>query len=77
MAGLKGRIETEIEIKGTADQFYNTFKSTPHHIPKITGNNVHGVDHEGDWESHAHGSIKVWKYAVGKEFIIIIIDISK
>ncbi|KAL5778886.1 hypothetical protein ACOSQ2_009623 [Xanthoceras sorbifolium] len=54
---LKGKKETEIEIKAPADEFYNFFKGQTYHDVEV---------HEGDWESH--GSVKLWKYTVeGKQ----------
>ncbi|KAG6714168.1 hypothetical protein I3843_05G174400 [Carya illinoinensis] len=60
---LKGKLETEIEIKSTADKFYNIFRSTTHHFPKATPNIIQAVEvHEGDWDTH--GSIKFWNYTI-------------
>ncbi|PQP92424.1 MLP-like protein 28 [Prunus yedoensis var. nudiflora] len=66
MAPLKGKVETEIEIKAPAEKFYNIFKSRAHHVPNISSGSIQGVQvHEGDWETH--GSIKSWNYSVGDE----------
>ena len=66
MANLKGKVETEIELKCSADQYYDIWK-TPHHVPHAAGDHIQGVDmHEGDWDSHGHGSIKIWQYTAGK-----------
>ncbi|PON48641.1 Major latex protein domain containing protein [Parasponia andersonii] len=64
---LKGKVETEFEIKAPPQKFYQMFRKTAHHLPNAAGDHVQGVDvHEGDWESH--GSVKVWKYTVdGKQ----------
>ncbi|XP_041009777.1 MLP-like protein 28 [Juglans microcarpa x Juglans regia] len=60
---LKGKLETEIEIKSAADKYYNIFRSTTHHFPKATPNIIQAVEvHEGDWETH--GSIKFWNYTI-------------
>ena len=66
MANLNGQIETEFEMKCSPEKFYNFWK-TPQHVPKAAGDHIHGVDmHDGDWDSHDHGSIKIWKYTTGK-----------
>lgn len=65
MAPLKGKVETEIEIKAPAEKFYNIFRSRAHHVPNISSGSIQRVQvHEGDWETH--GSIKSWNYSVGK-----------
>ncbi|ONI31737.1 hypothetical protein PRUPE_1G327400 [Prunus persica] len=66
MAPLKGKVETEIEIKAPAEKFYNIFNSRAHHVPNISPGSIQGVQvHEGDWKTH--GSIKSWNYTVGDE----------
>ncbi|KAK3211999.1 hypothetical protein Dsin_016705 [Dipteronia sinensis] len=64
---LKGKVESEIEIRAPAEKFYNFFKGQSHQAPTATPTNIQGIEvHEGDWESH--GSIKLWKYSVeGRE----------
>ena len=65
MANLKGKIESEVEIKSSSEKYYNFFK-TPHHVPNVAGDHIQGVDmHEGDWDSHGHGSVKIWQYTAG------------
>ncbi|KAB1205745.1 MLP-like protein 43 [Morella rubra] len=60
---LKGKVETEFEIKVSADKFYNVFRSQAHQVPNATPDIIQGVDvHEGDWKTH--GSVKIWKYTV-------------
>ncbi|KAG2708412.1 hypothetical protein I3843_05G174100 [Carya illinoinensis] len=60
---LKGKMETEIEIKAAADKYYSIFKTSAHQVPTATPDIIQGVKvHEGDWKTH--GSIKVWNYTV-------------
>ncbi|GLT54257.1 hypothetical protein SLA2020_274690 [Shorea laevis] len=60
---LKGKLETEIEIKADPQKFYDIFKKQAHQIPNATPDHIQGVEvHEGDWETH--GSVKQWKYTV-------------
>ncbi|XP_059448506.1 MLP-like protein 43 [Corylus avellana] len=63
MASLKGKLETEIEIKADPQKFYEIFKKQAHQVPNATPDHIQAVEvHEGDWETH--GSIKLWKYTV-------------
>ncbi|KAL5553440.1 hypothetical protein UlMin_040841 [Ulmus minor] len=60
MANLKGKVETEIEIKVKPEKFFSIFRSQAYHVPNMA-ENIRGVDiHEGEW--HSHGAIKTWKY---------------
>ncbi|KAJ9153085.1 hypothetical protein P3X46_026569 [Hevea brasiliensis] len=60
---LKGKLETELELKSTPDQFFNFWKVQVHQAPDHTPANVQGVKvHEGDWETS--GSIKIWDYTI-------------
>ena len=71
MANLKGKVETEIEIKASPEKFYNMFTKTAHHVPNAAGNHIKGVEvHEGDWDTH--GSVKFWNYTLGKSTNLII-----
>jgi hypothetical protein len=64
MASLKGKLETEIEIKADPQKFYEIFKKQAHQVPNAT-DHIQAVEvHEGDWETH--GSVKLWNYTVGK-----------
>ncbi|KAK2635472.1 hypothetical protein Ddye_030264 [Dipteronia dyeriana] len=64
---LSGKLEADIEIKASAEKYFNIFKSQCQHLPNISSSNLQGVDlHEGDWDTH--GSVKLWKYTVeGRE----------
>ena len=62
---LKGKVGTEIEIKSPPEKYYNIFKGQAYHVPNAAPDHIQGVDvHEGDWETH--GSVKIWKYTLGK-----------
>ncbi|CAI0434120.1 unnamed protein product [Linum tenue] len=60
---MKGKLESVMEVKASADKVYGVFRKTSHHIPNHTAKNIHKVEvHEGDWETH--GSIKYWNYTL-------------
>ncbi|KAL5776402.1 hypothetical protein ACOSP7_009328 [Xanthoceras sorbifolium] len=40
---LKGKKETEIEIKAPADKFYNFFKGQTYHVTKATPTNIQEI----------------------------------
>ncbi|GMN19927.1 hypothetical protein TIFTF001_039932 [Ficus carica] len=67
MANLKGRVETEVELKASPEQFYNMWRRTAHHLPNAAGHHIKAVEvHEGDWDTH--GAVKFWNYTLdGKE----------
>jgi hypothetical protein len=65
---LKGKLETEIEIKADAQKFYETFKQQSHQVPNATDHIQAVAVHEGDWETH--GSVKIWQYTVGKHLTV-------
>ncbi|KAI9071873.1 hypothetical protein K1719_002598 [Acacia pycnantha] len=55
-----GKLETDVHIKATAEQFHDVFCSRTHHIAKVC-DKVQSVDiHEGEWGSQ--GSIIFWNY---------------
>ncbi|KAK3421526.1 hypothetical protein EUGRSUZ_G02173 [Eucalyptus grandis] len=61
MANLKGKLETEVELKAPADKFFKIWRSETHKLPTATSKNIQGVKvHEGDWDQH--GAIKIWNY---------------
>lgn len=62
---LTGKLEAVVEIKSFADKFYSVLSSENHQVPNASSDKVHGVEvHEGDWKTS--GSVKLWKYTVGK-----------
>ncbi|XP_022155164.1 MLP-like protein 329 [Momordica charantia] len=60
---LAGKIVSELEINAPAEKYYKVFKDQCFHVPNISPKFIQQVDvHEGDWDSHDHGSIKIWNY---------------
>ncbi|KDP38074.1 hypothetical protein JCGZ_04717 [Jatropha curcas] len=60
---MKGKLETEVELKSSPEQFFKFWKSDVHQAPNHTPSNIQGVRvHEGDWETS--GSIKIWDYTI-------------
>ncbi|XP_050232668.1 MLP-like protein 28 [Mercurialis annua] len=60
---LTEKIEKEVQIKASADQFFKIFSTQAHHIPNICSEHIHEIAvHEGDWETP--GSIKKWNYTI-------------
>lgn len=63
---LVGKLVSEFEINAPAEKYYKVFKDQTSHVPNISPGVVQQVEvHEGDWETHDHGSIKIWNYTVG------------
>jgi hypothetical protein len=47
---LYGKLEVDIEIKASPEQFHEVLSKRPHHLPNVSGNNIQGVElHEGEW----------------------------
>ncbi|KAA8529040.1 hypothetical protein F0562_033472 [Nyssa sinensis] len=67
--GLTGKLVRQTEIRSDGNVFHEIFKSRPHHISKMSPDNIQGVDlHEGDWGTV--GSVILWNYTHdGKEKI--------
>ncbi|XWS63938.1 hypothetical protein CRYUN_Cryun06bG0144300 [Craigia yunnanensis] len=60
-SALTGKLETDVEIKATADKFHDMFCNRPHHVHHTCYDKVQGCDlHEGDWGTV--GSIVCWSY---------------
>ena len=58
------KIEVQLEIKSSAEKFYEVFRSKQYLLPKICPDVVKNIKLiEGDWESV--GSIKEWAYVAG------------
>ncbi|KAI9126266.1 hypothetical protein K1719_002687 [Acacia pycnantha] len=56
-----GKLETDVHIKATAEEFHDVFCSRTHHIANVCPEKIQGVDiHEGEWGSQ--GSIIYWNY---------------
>ena len=63
---LVGKFVSELEINAPAEKYYEIFKDKVAHIPNISPTLFQNVEvHEGDWDTHGHGSIKVWNYTLG------------
>ncbi|KAL5761030.1 hypothetical protein ACOSQ2_019868 [Xanthoceras sorbifolium] len=59
---LAGKIEVDVELKASGDQFYKIFSNEVHQMPNASSK-IQAVDlHEGDWKTP--GSIKLWKYII-------------
>ncbi|KAI4357626.1 hypothetical protein L6164_001563 [Bauhinia variegata] len=55
-----GKLETDVHINATAEQFHEIFSSRTHHIANVA-DKIKGVEmHEGDWGNV--GSILGWNY---------------
>ncbi|PKI45784.1 MLP-like protein 328 [Punica granatum] len=60
---LHGRLQTDIDLKSSAEEYYKMWRKEAHKIPTATGQNIQAITlHEGDW--HDHGAIKIWNYTV-------------
>ncbi|CAA7022442.1 unnamed protein product [Microthlaspi erraticum] len=60
-SSLVGKLESDVEIKASAEKFHHMFTARPHHVSKATPGNVQGVDlHEGEWGKV--GSIIIWNF---------------
>ncbi|CAE5963725.1 unnamed protein product [Arabidopsis arenosa] len=65
---LVGKLETDVEIKASAEKFHHMFAGKPHHVSKASPGNIQGCDlHEGDWGKV--GSIVFWNYVHGKSIL--------
>ncbi|TKY49593.1 MLP protein 31 [Spatholobus suberectus] len=55
------KVETNVHIKASAEQFYNVFCNKTHHIANILPEKIKSVEiHEGEWGTE--GSIISWNY---------------
>ncbi|XP_023553763.1 MLP-like protein 328 [Cucurbita pepo subsp. pepo] len=66
---LRGKFVSELELNAAAHKYYKLFKHQVSHIPNISPGIFKNVEvHEGDWDTHGHGSIKIWNYNIdGKD----------
>ncbi|MED6156586.1 hypothetical protein PIB30_015685 [Stylosanthes scabra] len=61
--GLSGKLESEIEIKANASDFFQVFRKQLHELPKISSDKLHRAQlDQGDWENV--GSVKHWDYTI-------------
>ncbi|CAK9326753.1 unnamed protein product [Citrullus colocynthis] len=58
-----GKLASEFLINVAADKLYKIFKHECFNLPTISPKFIKQVRvHEGDWDTHGHGSIKIWNY---------------
>lgn len=71
MSNIKRKLEGEIEIRVTAgDVYHEIYESKPHHVSHAAPHFVQSCDlHEG--ELGKPGSVIVWKYKTGINYLII------
>ena len=63
---LGGKLVSELPVNASAEKCYKIFKDNCKHMPNITPKFIQQVDvHDGDWDTHGHGSIKIWNYFAG------------
>ena len=63
---LAGKLVSEVKINVAAEKYYKIWKHEVSHVPKICPKYIQKVEvHEGDWDSHGHGSVKIWHYSIG------------
>ncbi|GMN66587.1 hypothetical protein TIFTF001_035653 [Ficus carica] len=56
------KMESQVDIKSSAERFYETFKNKQNHLPKMCPNVVQDIQLiKGDWESI--GSLRKWIFA--------------
>lgn len=59
------KIEMDVPIKATPQQFYEVLCNKTHHISNVCPDIVKGIElHEGDWGTE--GCIISWNYVFGK-----------
>ena len=64
MASQVEKLETDVHIKASAEQFHDVFCSRPHHIGNVSPDKIQGAEiHEGEWGTE--GSIIFWNYVHG------------
>ncbi|CAH2037612.1 unnamed protein product [Thlaspi arvense] len=66
---MSGTYVTVVTLKGTAEKHYKRWRNETNRFPDAIGHHIQGVNvHDGDWDSHGHGTIKIWNYTRdGKE----------
>ncbi|CAN1258593.1 MLP-like protein 328 [Linum perenne] len=63
LPAMSGKVEVEAELKSPPAKLYNVLRKTAHEIPDHTPSKIQAIKvHDGDWESHGHGTIKTWHY---------------
>ncbi|KAK8529189.1 hypothetical protein V6N13_102121 [Hibiscus sabdariffa] len=60
-SALTGKLEADVEIKASPEQFYDIFANKPHLVHHACNDKVQGWDlHEGEWGKV--GTIIIWTY---------------
>ncbi|KAK8529201.1 hypothetical protein V6N13_102132 [Hibiscus sabdariffa] len=60
---LTGKLEADVEIKASPEQFHDMFANKPHHMHHACNDKVQGCDlHEGEWGKV--GTIVNWNYVL-------------
>ncbi|MFQ6664405.1 hypothetical protein Gotur_031532 [Gossypium turneri] len=58
---LTGKLEADVDIKASPEQFHEMFAHKPHHVHHTCYDKIQGCDlHEGEWGKV--GSIVHWSY---------------
>lgn len=61
---LVEKLEADVELKCSADKFFEIWSYQASQAPDAASDKVHAVEvHEGDWI--AAGSVKLWTYTIG------------
>ncbi|KAL4364348.1 hypothetical protein GQ457_04G009270 [Hibiscus cannabinus] len=60
-SALTGKLETDVEIKASPEQFHDMFSNKPHHLHHACNDKIQACDlHEGEWGKV--GTIVNWSY---------------
>ncbi|XP_023522539.1 MLP-like protein 43 isoform X1 [Cucurbita pepo subsp. pepo] len=58
---LYGKLETDVEIRASAEKFHEIIHQRPHHMSNICSDKIQGVElHAGEWGKV--GTILYWRY---------------
>lgn len=59
--GLEGKLDFEVEIQSSADEFYHIWRNQIYHLPSSDA--IQSVQlHEGEW--HSEDAVKLWNYTL-------------
>ncbi|KAK8526195.1 hypothetical protein V6N13_017252 [Hibiscus sabdariffa] len=60
-SALTGKLEADVEIKASPEQFHDMFANKPHHVHRACSDKVQGCDlQEGEWGKV--GTIIIWSF---------------
>ncbi|KAK8529195.1 hypothetical protein V6N13_102127 [Hibiscus sabdariffa] len=60
-SGPTDKLEADVEIKASPEQFHDMFANKPHHVHHACNDKIQGCDlHEGEWGKV--GTIIIWSY---------------